>query len=168
MTSSFGGKRSKGPIHTQVHEGPEFLGHRQLERLPHLGLRAPPRILGVEPRRREYRIEVLGDHVRFVDHAIAVHQRRHHAVGIQREVLRPLLLHLREVDGTRLPVEPLLEQHDAYAPRARRTERIVQGDAIAHVRDPSTISRVETDEETRIIDPVSVGFKPVVDEPTAI
>jgi len=106
------------PDHAQVHERPELLRHRQLERLPHLRLRARPGITRVERRVGKDVVEILGDDVRLVEHPLSVHERRDDAVRVQGQVLRALLLHPRQVDEARRPGEALFEQHRAHPPGA--------------------------------------------------
>src|SRR5579859_4984675 len=59
-------------------------------------------------------------------------QRRHQPVGVEGEILWPLLLHLGEIDQPGLPLKALFEQHDSHSPRARRSVEVVQGNLIAH------------------------------------
>jgi len=55
-------------------------------------LRQLPRIVRIEPLLREDIVQVLGDDVGLVDHALAVGERRNEAVGVELEIRRVALL----------------------------------------------------------------------------
>ena len=80
-------------------ERPEL--RREVRGVPELPARhvgAAPLVARQEPRLGLLRREVLHDRPRLGEHEVAVDERRHRAVGVERQVLRPLVLALGEVE----------------------------------------------------------------------
>src|SRR5580704_6985757 len=97
---------------------------------PHAALQ--PRIGGDKPRRlRKRLVDIFADQRR-LDHRLAVvHQRRHHAFGIELEIVLIVLLGFEQIDPDRLPFQPLRPQRDADLLAAHRVAEIVEDEAHA-------------------------------------
>ena len=101
-----------------------MLFRSELAPQPHA--RALGRVFRHQRRFGKCLVEVLADQRRFDDRHAVVHERRHHALRIELEVGRIVLLGLEQVDAARLPGEALFDQGDADLLAADRVAEVVE------------------------------------------
>src|SRR3546814_3031483 len=72
--------------------------------------------------------KILHDRRRLVEHEAVFFQRRHAAVGIEREIFGATMLARGHVDEDRFVLHALFEQRDQHASRVRRKRVVMQAD----------------------------------------